>query len=137
MTPWAAAIASRTGARPSAPRAQIDTDAPASARPSAIARPMPRLPPVTTARFPDRSIFIPQALPIPRSGDHGEDFCAPPAPQPGPGPEPGQEPGTAGPARLFRGGDELLPWDKAAGGSFTDSLAAFRPRWSKIGSDGI
>src|SRR3954452_8350022 len=107
MTPWAAAIASRTGARRSAPRAQIDTDAAASARPSAIARPMPRLPPVTTARFPDRSIFILLCLPIPRSGDHGEDFCPPPARQPGPGQEPGQEPGTAGPAWLFRDRDEL------------------------------
>ena len=39
-------------------RAQIDTAAPASAQESAIARPIPRLPPVTTARLPDRSIFM-------------------------------------------------------------------------------
>ena len=57
MTPRAA-ISSRTGSSPSAPRAQTDTEAPASAKASAIARPMPRLPPVTTARLPDRSIFI-------------------------------------------------------------------------------
>jgi len=43
----------------------IDTPAPASAKASAIARPMPRLPPATTARLPAISIFMlpPQATP--------------------------------------------------------------------------
>src|SRR5204862_102950 len=48
----------RVLSRASAPRAQIDTAAPASAQASAIARPMPRLPPQMTARFPDKSMFM-------------------------------------------------------------------------------
>src|SRR5271165_5614067 len=54
-----AAMSSRVLASASAPRAQIDTPAPASAKTIAIARPMPRLPPATTARFPVKSISIP------------------------------------------------------------------------------
>jgi len=57
VTPCAA-IACRTGSSPSALRAQTDTEAPASAQASAMARPMPRLPPVTTTRLPARSIRI-------------------------------------------------------------------------------
>src|SRR5271157_3190556 len=52
------AISSRALARASAPRAQIDTPAPASANASAIARPIPLLPPATTARCPARSMSI-------------------------------------------------------------------------------
>ena len=53
-----AAMSARVASRASAPRAQIDTAAPASAKASAIARPMPRLPPQMTARLPGKSIFM-------------------------------------------------------------------------------
>ena len=45
-----AAVLSRAGR----PRAQIETAAPACANASAIERPMPLLPPATTARLPSR-----------------------------------------------------------------------------------
>src|SRR6516225_8974024 len=59
------ATSSRVAPSASAPRAQIDTPAPASAKVSAIARPIPRLPPATMARLPVMSIFMlpPQAHP--------------------------------------------------------------------------
>jgi hypothetical protein len=57
VTPCAA-ISSFTAAKASVPRAQTDTAAPASAQASAIARPIPRLPPVMTARLLVSSIFI-------------------------------------------------------------------------------
>jgi hypothetical protein len=53
-----------------APRAQIDTSAPAVAKASAIARPMPRLPPATSTRLCVKSnpIDVPCLLRIvPRS----------------------------------------------------------------------
>src|SRR6185312_8700277 len=52
--PWPA-NSSRVAASAAAPRAQIDTAAPAWAKPSAIARPMPLLPPATTTRQPRKS----------------------------------------------------------------------------------
>src|SRR6516162_2786798 len=59
------AISSRVAPSASAPRAQIDTPPPASAKASAIARPIPRLPPATMARLPVMSIFMlpPRARP--------------------------------------------------------------------------
>jgi hypothetical protein len=56
--PPSAAIWLRVASSASAPRAQIDTLAPDPAKASAIARPMPRLPPATIARLPPRSMFI-------------------------------------------------------------------------------
>src|SRR3984957_15047804 len=53
-TPVFSSIASVSRLRSSL-RARIATDAPASARPSAIPRPMPPLPPVTTATLPLKS----------------------------------------------------------------------------------
>jgi hypothetical protein len=53
-----AAISFRVASSASTPRAQIDTLAPHSAKASAMARPMPRLPPATMARLPVRSIFM-------------------------------------------------------------------------------
>ena len=41
-----------------APRAQIDTPAPASAKPSAMERPIPRLAPQTMTRLPVKSSFM-------------------------------------------------------------------------------
>jgi hypothetical protein len=49
-----ASIAAAAASRFSAPRAEAITSAPASARPSAIARPMPVVPPTTTAMRPSR-----------------------------------------------------------------------------------
>ena len=46
-------------------RAQIETSPPAAAKPSAMARPMPRLPPQTTAFLPVKSIFMRDAPPAP------------------------------------------------------------------------
>src|SRR5262249_5753856 len=64
------------------PRAQIETAAPAPANASAIERPIPRLPPVTTVRLPFKLISIkssPQACansdPLPQ---HGPAARAPP-----------------------------------------------------------
>src|SRR6187455_3297034 len=49
-------ISADVASRAVRPRAQIDTAAPAPANPSAIDRPMPLLPPATTARLPLRLI---------------------------------------------------------------------------------
>lgn len=52
-------ISRRAASSASAPRAQIETPAPAWAKPRAIERPMPRLPPHTMARLPAKSISMP------------------------------------------------------------------------------
>jgi hypothetical protein len=69
--PWAA-MSARVFSSASAPRAQIDTEAPASAQASAIARPMPRLAPQMTARLPLRSMFM---TPQPRSDETMARSC--------------------------------------------------------------
>src|SRR5580692_341467 len=58
---WTAAAVS---ARPSAPRATSATSAPASAKATAIARPMPREAPVTNAFLPLRSNSPTSVLPL-------------------------------------------------------------------------
>jgi hypothetical protein len=54
-------MAARASSSAAAPRAQIETSAPAAAKFSAMARPMPRLPPATTTRRPEKSTYFPQS----------------------------------------------------------------------------
>jgi hypothetical protein len=58
-----AAISARVASSASAPRAQMDTAAPCAAKPSAMDRPMPLLPPATSTRLP-ANVVIPPVLPI-------------------------------------------------------------------------
>src|SRR5699024_4159690 len=62
-----AAMASCTSCNAASPRAQVDTAAPAPAKASAMARPIPLLPPATTTRYPEKSntpaAFIHRTLP--------------------------------------------------------------------------
>src|SRR5919197_132322 len=63
---WGSAISAATLSRPSRPRAMSATLAPSAARRIAVARPMPLLAPVTTARFPRK-----------RGGDDMPGACTP------------------------------------------------------------
>ena len=67
----------RLGSRSSAFRDAIMTLAPASAKRAATARPMPRLPPVTSAVLPFSSSSMPRALHGPRIDSGGRPAHSP------------------------------------------------------------